>query len=820
MHLPVFLSRLWQCSGERNKFFNGGVRMLKMMTAAAGVLLCANAVLASLNFGTFYSRSVRGGTSYQTSVDSIEIANQVSYGLINTKVSLSITPVPFPQRVVASNDSIEITASFTLPESFVAQNMWLWINDKPVKAYVQRKDLATQQYNSIVGTRKDPALLTYNGNGSYSLRIFPALANSSRRIEIEFQHTFADDSKSSLLKASVPFMYDSVSFTGVNVYPDVKLSYVASDNKTYNVATGTASRGEFTASKPLTIESADLRRLDTCVITTADISGTDPYVWTGYDTIADKFSAGFTTELDDNAVIFENEPNTKIIALDIRSKTLDRDTIYYKNRAVIPDYYKDVAVWENAKKYAVLALRQYVGSTDKFNVLIGIGESVISAFDTPRAASKENLAAAMQLVNSVTPCGVSPTELLLNKTIAQEPKGTIILISDLFEYNATAIVGNALTPQQILVNNLRKIADTTAATIFTIDGSSSLYSVAQLTGGFRLADLLNSSAISYSYKVVDGKRVMVPFLPPLYGSSNYSGIQKLQITSEGLNDIYYCSDASYYYYRNEMVMDAMYYPSTYMNIRNLRIAGHLASNYTKSFKVFIQGKLGGMWFKKELTVKPDFNPASSAYRNLYDVSHAFTSAKYFAMTNLTQNWQTIIEVGMKYGITTTQTSLLALEPGVALWTDTVVNTVTTGAIRLSSQVAIKSTADMTYVESNSVADGISIDEISLKDLMNLDLMPVINSRNIQVSKTVTVSMSNNKINLIVPSVKAGILTARLFDLSGKLVFCKDISLSSGVNSLSINVRDDSRAIRSGNYLMTLSSSEIKNSSFRVTLTGR
>lgn len=794
--------------------------MLKIITAAAGVLLCANAVLASLNFGYFYSRSVRGGASYQTSVDSIEIANQVSYGLINTKVSLSITPVPYAQKIVASNDSIEITASFTLPESYVAQNMWLWINDKPVKAYVQRKDLATQQYNSIVGTRRDPALLTYNGNGTYSLRIFPALANSSRRIEIEFQHTFVDDSKGVLLKASVPMMYDSVSFVAVNKYPDVKMSYVANDNKTYSVAIGNSSRGEFTASKALTIESADLRRLDTCVITTADPSGTDSYVWTGYDTITDKFSAGFTTELDDNMVIFENEPDTKIIALDIRNKTLDQDTVYYKNRTVIPDYYKDIAVWENAKKYAFLALRQYAGSTDKFNVLIGIGESVISVFESPRIASKENLVAAMQLVNSITPCGVTPTEMLLNKAVAQDAGSTVILISDLLEYNSTIVKDGVQTPQQLLVSALRNIADTTSATIFTIDGSSSLYSIAQLTGGFRLAGLLNSSAISYSYKVIEGKRVMVPYLPPLYGSSNSSGLQRLQITSDGLIDIYYCTDASYYYYNSVMLEDAMYYPSAYMNIRNLRIAGHLASSYTKSFKVVIRGKLGGMWFTKELTVKPDFNPASSAYRNLYDVSHAFTSAKYYAMTNLTLNWKSIIDVGMKYGITTTQTSLLALEPGVALWADTVVNTVTTGAIRLSNQVAIKVTADETYIESNSVTDGISIDEISLKDLMNLDIMPVINRKNMQGLKSVSVSTSNSRINLIVPSAKAGILTARLYDLSGKLVFSKELSLSGGINSLSINLRNESRSIRSGNYFMTLSSPEIKNSSFRVTLTGR
>jgi len=88
------------------------------------------------------------------------------------------------------------------------------------------------------------------------------------------------------------------------------------------------------------------------------------------------------------------------------------------------------------------------------------------------------------------------------------------------------------------------------------------------------------------------------------------------------------------------------------------------------------------------------------------------------------------------------------------------------------------------------------------------------------SGKVTVSMKNNIINLSVPSVKAGILTARLFDLSGKLVYSEDISLSGGVNSISINVHDNCRIIRSGNYLMTLSSPEVGNSSFRVTLTGR
>jgi hypothetical protein len=105
-------------------------------------------------------------------------------------------------------DSVEISASFALPSDFVVKNLYLWVNGERQTGYIQDRALANQQYNQIVGKRRDPAILEFWGNGQYNLRIFPAKSLVSRKVAIEFQHTFDDDSFD-LISASLPLQFDT-----------------------------------------------------------------------------------------------------------------------------------------------------------------------------------------------------------------------------------------------------------------------------------------------------------------------------------------------------------------------------------------------------------------------------------------------------------------------------------------------------------------------------------------------------------------------------------------------------------------------------------
>ena len=67
--------------------------------------------------------------------------------------------------------------------------------------------LFSAQYEEIVNRRRDPCLVEFSGNGSYTVRIFPAESYNARKVELEFQHTLNDDS-ASLITATIPLAFD------------------------------------------------------------------------------------------------------------------------------------------------------------------------------------------------------------------------------------------------------------------------------------------------------------------------------------------------------------------------------------------------------------------------------------------------------------------------------------------------------------------------------------------------------------------------------------------------------------------------------------
>jgi len=89
---------------------------------------------------------------------------------------------------------LETWLSFTLPLGTQVTDSWLWINDDIIQADIEERWHATRVYESVVGRRIDPSLLTKDNwawhgeraDDRYVLRVYPLQKDSTRRVKITY----------------------------------------------------------------------------------------------------------------------------------------------------------------------------------------------------------------------------------------------------------------------------------------------------------------------------------------------------------------------------------------------------------------------------------------------------------------------------------------------------------------------------------------------------------------------------------------------------------------------------------------------------------
>ena len=170
-----------------------------IMGTALMTLLFATIAFGQMQLSRIYSRAVREGYGLQTYVDSLLVDTRVNSGLATTRFTMVLTPGTYDyyysvkDTVIQATepmsfDSIEMTMGFQLPSDFVADSMWLWIDGKPVAAQIQDRALASQQYQQIVGVRRDPALLeTRVVQSAHIPRHFVKVAEDRHRVPPHIQ---------------------------------------------------------------------------------------------------------------------------------------------------------------------------------------------------------------------------------------------------------------------------------------------------------------------------------------------------------------------------------------------------------------------------------------------------------------------------------------------------------------------------------------------------------------------------------------------------------------------------------------------------------
>lgn len=85
-----------------------------------------------------------------------------------------------------TDDSLEVVLYFELPEAAIVHDSWLWIDDEIAVARIMDRLTASQIYDENVAQRSDPSKLVKDSPKGYTLRVYPLIKGSTRRVKITY----------------------------------------------------------------------------------------------------------------------------------------------------------------------------------------------------------------------------------------------------------------------------------------------------------------------------------------------------------------------------------------------------------------------------------------------------------------------------------------------------------------------------------------------------------------------------------------------------------------------------------------------------------
>lgn len=788
----------------------------KLIAAGLSIISIISAGFSQINLNSIYCSAVKDGGSVGYRIDSLTTETSVGNGIAKTTMTMVVTPDNYrniysdgiKSTIISESprDSIEIRMSMNPGTDFVAENLYLWVNGERQTGYIQDRFLADNQYNQIVGKRRDPAILESYGNGNLNLRVFPASSNKSRKFSIQFQHTFKNDS-SGLITSSYPFQFDTI-YNYYNYGAEKKplgyfsATFNSSDDRSYKINIPGIINESFSRVKSFHFASKNIYSLYSGNIATQDYSGGKVFAWSGIDKVDGKQNIGFSVALSESTVTIDPEPQTRTIILDIRNTDWDWQR-YYTDAGVNYNFTNKIRIWERAQKFAVMCLKQYVSTNQKFNLIIQ-GEYPEAVFKNPVSPTEENLLKAYKAIISASPSKTLSTIKAMKQACSQASDGAVILISDLYPpyYNYTnnqsvKDTTTAYSPDNenylALMDSLKTIVKSTGAALFTICDDYNLNSIATRNiNGLRY----------YNYNYQDKSNSFS--LLPLF---NKYGITDIKVTgTNNSSDIVFSNGYNQF---PSIMADvkvvvpavAMPYNSYYYPYYNEKLILNIAAKTSKfivpsDFVFNISGRIGGLKFTKKVTV--------SAQPSLFTLSDNVHWASIYAEgTSLT--YEQIKKTGIDYHIVTKNTALLALEPGMELWKDTVTQTLQSDVAALKVFPNPSGVAGTIAPDNSNLIDSISIEDL-YKGIVSVKNGPFEKKTSQIALKLLHSGIEINFINLL----DGEKFNLALFDLKGRMVASRIItSLDVSAGKFLWKVENKSFSMCRGFYTLMIKSKSFK-----------
>jgi Ca-activated chloride channel family protein len=118
----------------------------------------------------------------------------VRYHHVTVTVQDQVAITHIDQVFYNPNDwQVEGTYYFPLPKDATVSSFTLWVDGKPVQGQVLNAEQARHEYEDIVRSLRDPALLEYADRGAVRASIFPIPPGGERRIELEYAQALSAD---------------------------------------------------------------------------------------------------------------------------------------------------------------------------------------------------------------------------------------------------------------------------------------------------------------------------------------------------------------------------------------------------------------------------------------------------------------------------------------------------------------------------------------------------------------------------------------------------------------------------------------------------
>jgi hypothetical protein len=392
---------------------------------------------ASLSFGQWDVTQLSASTVKQTGptgtvslkLDSLDLDVTISGGLVRTRATMTWTPDSLgtrttrwisdctPEQALKKDtscakgtyvydivrgipvDSLEVRSALELPLDAAVTGMWFWMNGQKVPSYVMDRWKAREQYNQIVGARRDPALLETWGGGSYYLSLFPLKSGHSSKLEIEFVQPVREGLVLPVMARGMAYRYDYVNWQ--YVYDTLRPAGVSVSVRS-DAPTGT--RLDLAGLGQMAVGSEPVVKIwsspDSLVAT---LRGRQSDVWTAVGNGKGAFGANMVfkgTELN-----FEPEPSTRVVVLDAND-SLDR-----------------------VRKLALLSLLKYGKAPNKINLAWNDGNGLRHLWTESVSLDDEHGLEALRFLKSWTPSAKSDPKSILKQVVKSDSGSVVVLIS-------------------------------------------------------------------------------------------------------------------------------------------------------------------------------------------------------------------------------------------------------------------------------------------------------------------------------------------------------------------------------------------------------
>jgi hypothetical protein len=743
------------------------------LLSLGSALLLAVSAQANLDLSNLTSQTVKAGQPWaniESQINSLGLDVQINRGVVTTVVTLAYTPgygivqsqictAPVKcdtrkdpncanyctnyQTQQIFMDSLEVSSWFVASDNTAITDMSLWVGDVKVKAALQDRALASAQYEDIVKRRKDPALIETMGNGSYSLRIFPNQSATMRKLEITFVQGM--ENNGDLFSTILPIVASLASSYSPNIaeytaWPkrkigEVTLNAVAIDGKSYNLNWDGLGKGTI-SSVPLKLSALNVAELKEGVVSQAGATCKGCLdAW-----VSEKAGTGYfgvKSLLDFKNLKLESEPMDRDIIVDVDGT--------------------DSLIPARSRKLALLSLKAYAQSPYRGNLGFSDGKGNITyVFAKPVTMDAANLNKAYTALKAWTPIAKANSKMVLEAYAGSHPKGgptsvAILINNEPYPYYAyppviTPFGSGDMTKQiQAFEDAQQKNRDDLVATLagsntilFGYWSNYRLGNVAQATGGYQLGAI--EGWVYPPYRgggiVMDspgGTGIINPdpalptsikdwYMPPLFGAgrNDAGGVSNLSVKTSGLaidKLVVLQETQNYAYYGGPIMMDMavrsdMVGPYRYQAPETTIV--RLGGQYQGSGKVTftLSGTWGGLKFSQNFSA--DLSLSSGA-GEIGSAIWASQQTEALGRDYLTDDLLAMQKLGHDYHVVNRQMSLLALEPGMGLWTDMPTKPSQTGTTNGRAEIGAPVSSDQKI---GYATNGSNLDASSLEEILN------------------------------------------------------------------------------------------------------